>query len=67
MVSRLRLERIERGLTLDDVWIRSERRLHPSRLSRMERGVLRPTSEEIRLLAGALDIPEEKLADVFAP
>lgn len=57
MVSEIKLERLKKGLTQDDIWIRTGRRLHPSRLSRIERGVLRPTPEDLQLLAYALDLP----------
>jgi transcriptional regulator with XRE-family HTH domain len=55
-MSFLKLERLKKGLTQDDVWIRTGRRLHPSRLSRIERGVLRPTPEDLQLLSYALDL-----------
>lgn len=62
MVSKLRLERVKRGLTQDDIWVRTGRRLHPSRLSRIERGILEPTVDDIRLLADALDLPDGALS-----
>ncbi len=60
-VNKLRLERLKRGLTQEDVYLLSQRRLHPSRLSRIERGVIVFTPEDLQLLAAALDIPMEEL------
>lgn len=61
-MSKLKLERVKRGLTQDDIWVRTGRQLHPSRLSRIERGILKPTVEDIRLLADALDLPDGNLS-----
>ncbi len=61
-VSELRLERLRRGLSLDEIYIRSGQKLHPSRLSRIERSLIQPTEEELRLLGEALDIPHEQIA-----
>jgi hypothetical protein len=47
---------------LDEIYIRSGQKLHPSRLSRIERSLIQPTEEELRLLGEALDIPHEQIA-----
>jgi transcriptional regulator with XRE-family HTH domain len=62
VVSKVKLERLKRGFTQDDICIRTGRRLHPSRLSRIERGTLQPTVDDIRLLADALDLPDGALS-----
>ena len=60
-VSRLRIERIKRGLTQEDVYLRTQRRIHPSRLSKIERGILEPTQLDLHLLAEALDVSVDEL------
>jgi transcriptional regulator with XRE-family HTH domain len=62
-VKRARLRRLEQGLTLDDLFLRSGGRLHPPRISRIERGILRPSARERQLLAQALGVPEDELFD----
>lgn len=67
VVSRLRLERLRRGLTLEEVYLRTRRRLHPSRLSRLERGISCLTMQDIELLGVALEIPVGEIAALSVP
>jgi transcriptional regulator with XRE-family HTH domain len=55
-VSALRLARLQHGLTLDDLFLRSRGRLRPARISRIERGICAASNEEASLLAGILGI-----------
>lgn len=47
--------RLMKGITLDDIYVVSERRLGQSKLSRIERGIVVPNREEKTLIARALD------------
>jgi transcriptional regulator with XRE-family HTH domain len=49
-VSPLRLARLQRGLTLDEISFRTRGRLRPGRLSRIERGYATPTAEEALMI-----------------
>ena len=55
-MSSLRLARLQRGLSLDEVSFRTDGRLKRGRLSRIERGYVKPSDEESRLLQQILKI-----------
>jgi hypothetical protein len=58
-ISPLRLARLQRGWTLDDLFLRSEGKLSPPRVSRIERGLSRASREESRLFVALLGVTEE--------
>jgi transcriptional regulator with XRE-family HTH domain len=59
VVNELRIARLQKGLTLDDVYVASGRSLSPSRLSRIERGILAPNEDEAKLLARLLGVSSD--------
>jgi transcriptional regulator with XRE-family HTH domain len=61
MINVLRKKRFELGLTLDQIFLKTRGRVHPSRLSRFERGILRPSPAERRALASTLGLSEEEI------
>ncbi len=65
VVNALRLARLQKGLTLDDVHLLTKGQLSPARLSRIERGFCKPTEEESRLLIELFGVTEETIAGVF--
>jgi transcriptional regulator with XRE-family HTH domain len=58
-LSSLRLARLQRGLSLDEVSFRTNGRLNPGRLSRIERGYVKPSDQESRLLQEILGVSSE--------
>jgi transcriptional regulator with XRE-family HTH domain len=62
-VSSLRMARLQRGLTLDDLFLRSKGKLSPARLSRLERGLCTASHEESALLVKILGVEEQTIAD----
>jgi transcriptional regulator with XRE-family HTH domain len=64
-VSALRLERVRRGLTQEDLYLLTDRQLHPSRVSRIERGIVEPTEEDLRLLARALNTSVAEISALY--
>lgn len=64
-VSKLRLQRVQLGLTLDNVFVRSGRKLFPSKLSRIERAIVEPSKKDVRLLAQAFHTSVEEIAALF--
>lgn len=62
-ISSLRLARLQKGLTLDDLLLRSKGRLSPARLSRIERGLCAASAEESRLLVQLLGVREELVTE----
>jgi transcriptional regulator with XRE-family HTH domain len=62
-ITRLRLARLQRGWTLDDLFLRSEGRLSPARVSRIERGLSNASAAESRLLVTLLGVTEQTVTD----
>ena len=60
---KLKKLRIERYLTLDQVYVKSRRKLQPSRLSKLERGILLLTDRDRKILARIYGVSEK---DLFA-
>jgi transcriptional regulator with XRE-family HTH domain len=58
-ISQLRLARLQRGLTLDDLFLRSMGKLSPARISRIERGLSTASEEECQVLVTLLDVTKE--------
>jgi len=55
-ISNLRLARLQKGLTLDKVFFLTDGRVSPARLSRIERGLSKPTQTEADALTEILGI-----------
>jgi hypothetical protein len=66
MVSTLRLSRLQKGLTLDDLFLRSKGKLNPARLSRIERGFCSASPEETAFLVKLLSVTEQTVRDSSA-
>lgn len=60
-IKKLREFRFFKGMTLDDVYLLSGRRIYPQKLSRIERGIIIPTEDEKNLIAKALREPVSKV------
>ena len=60
--NKLRLARISLFITLEDVYIKSKRKLSTSKLSRIERGITIPTEKEKKIISRILKVPT---ADLF--
>ncbi|MBA7479670.1 hypothetical protein ES707_15106 [subsurface metagenome] len=60
---KLKKLRIDRDLTQDQVYVRSRRKIQPSRLSKLERGILLLTGRDRKILARIYGVSEE---DLFA-
>jgi len=60
---KLKKLRIERYLTQDQVYVKSRRRIQPSRLSKLERGILLLTDRDRKILARIYGVSEK---DFFA-
>jgi transcriptional regulator with XRE-family HTH domain len=63
-ISTLRLARLQKGLTLDDVFFMTDGRVSPPRLSRIERGLSRATPIEAEVLTQLLGVSAEALSSV---
>ena len=59
--SKLRSIRRSLLVTLDDVYIKSRRKISQSKLSRIERGISFPTEQEKKTLSRILRVPIEDL------
>ena len=53
--------RIQRYLTLDQVYVKSRRKLQPSRVSKLERGILLMTDRDRKILSRVYGVPEKDL------
>jgi transcriptional regulator with XRE-family HTH domain len=62
-ISSLRMARLQRGLTLDELFLRSKGKLSPARVSRIERGLCTASHEESALLVKILSVEERTVAD----
>lgn len=60
---KLRVARRALFVTLDDVYIKSRRKISQSKLSRIERGISSPTEQEKKILSRILKTPVEELFD----
>jgi transcriptional regulator with XRE-family HTH domain len=58
-ITELRLARLQKGWTLDDLFLRSKGKLSPARVSRIERGLSTASAEELRLLVALLGVTEQ--------
>lgn len=58
-ITQLRLARLQKGWTLDDLFLRSNGRLNPARVSRIERGFSMASEEESQLLITLLGVTGE--------
>ena len=59
MMSPMRKLRLLKGLTLADVWLKTQ--IHMSKLSQIERGIFKPNQQERRLISKALGISEREI------
>jgi transcriptional regulator with XRE-family HTH domain len=66
-ITPLRLARFQKGLTLDDLFLRSKGKLSPARVSRIERGLSAASAEETALLVKILGVPEQTVVDSGTP
>lgn len=61
--NKLRIARRSLFITLDDIYIRSRRKISQSKLSRIERGVSFPSEQEKKIISRILKVPIENLFD----
>jgi len=59
--NKLRIVRRSLFVTLDDIYIKSKRKISQSKLSRIERGVSFPTDQEKKTISRILKVPIEDL------
>jgi len=64
VVSDLRMARLRKGMTLDEIFLLTNGELNPARLSRIERGLSRPTEREVNLLVAVLGVTQEVAGSV---
>lgn len=62
-VSSLRLARLQRGWTLDDLLLKNGGKLSPARVSRIERGLCSASANEAALLIKLLGVTEQTITD----
>ena len=60
--SKLKKLRIQRYLTQDEIYVKSNRKIQPSRLSKLERGILLMTDRDKKILARIYRVSEEDLS-----
>jgi len=60
--SKLKKLRIQRYLTQDEIYVKSRRKIQPSRLSKLERGILLMTDRDRKILSRVYGVPEEDLS-----
>jgi transcriptional regulator with XRE-family HTH domain len=63
IITQLRLARLQKGWTLDTLFLRSKGRLSPARISRIERGFSTASAEEAQLLVALLGVTPQTVAD----
>lgn len=66
-ISGLRMARLQRGLTLDELFLRSEGKLAPARISRIERGLCVPSDQESTFLIKLLGVTEKTIRECCGP
>lgn len=59
----LRLARLQKGWTLDDLLLRSAGKLSPPRVSRIERGLCAASADEVAILVKLLGVAEQTITD----
>ena len=59
--NKLRLARISLFITLEEIYLKSKRKLSTSKLSRIERGITIPTEKEKKTISRILKVPIEDL------
>ena len=62
-ISRLRMARLQKGLTLDELFLRSAGKLAPARISRIERGLCIPSQQESTFLIELLGVTEQTIKE----
>lgn len=62
--SDLRMARLRRGMTLDEISLLTNGELNPARVSRIERGFAKPTEREVELLIFVLGVTEKVASSV---
>lgn len=62
-ITQLRLARLQKGWTLDDLFLRSKGGLSPARVSRIERGLSTASAEESQLLVGLLGVTRQTVEE----
>jgi transcriptional regulator with XRE-family HTH domain len=60
-ITKIKRLRFYRDLSMDEVYLRSGGRVHPPRMSRIERGILRASVRERTALAKVFGLPESEL------
>jgi transcriptional regulator with XRE-family HTH domain len=60
-MSEIRALRFRLGMTLDDLYIATNRQVIPSELSKIERGIVNPGPEKKELIAKALGVSADEL------
>jgi hypothetical protein len=63
VLSSLRLARLQNGFTLDDLFLLSDGKLSPARMSRIERGLCATSAEESALLVKLLGVTDQTVKD----
>lgn len=61
--TKLRSVRRSKFISLDDIYLKSKRKISQSKLSRIERGISFPTEQEKKTIARILRTPIEDLFD----
>ena len=61
--NKLRIARRSLFITLDDIYIKSKRKISQSKLSRIERGISFPSEQEKKIISRILKVPIENLFD----
>jgi transcriptional regulator with XRE-family HTH domain len=61
-ISNLRMARLQKGWTLDEMFLQSKGQLSPARLSRIEREFCKPTEKEAQLLTQMLGVMEHVIS-----
>jgi len=59
--NKIRSIRSSKFLSLDDIHLKSKRRISQSKLSRIERNISLPTEEEKKIISRILKVPVEDL------
>ena len=61
--NKLRIARRSLFIRLDDIYIKSKRKISQSKLSRIERGISFPSEQEKKIISRILRVPIEDLFD----
>jgi len=60
-IGKMRQIRFFRGMTLDDIYLLTGRKISQPKLSRVERGISHPSDEEKELISRVLKIPIKEI------